>query len=62
MYSFHKKFTNCGNKEKKLEEADCKMLQIKFYESYASCTVRQNSALVRIHTDLYPQALYCPSH
>lgn len=31
------------------------MLQIKFYESYACCTVRHSSALVRIHTNLYPK-------
>lgn len=44
-----------GKGEKKLEEAEHKMLQIKFYESYACYTVRHSSALVRIHTDLYPK-------
>lgn len=44
-----------GKGEKKLEEAEHKMLQIKFYASYASCTVRHSSSLVRIQTNLYPK-------
>jgi len=44
-----------GKGEKKLEEAEHKMLQIKFYESYVCHTVRHSNAVVRIHTGVYPK-------